>query len=433
MRGFERGSSDDMPLHPTRQTSPKKPLRSPPDGVTALPRLSTMEFGLEYAAKFEEDREKCDLLKSIIQRHYYGTADPQWLTTESARSTITNDAVTRYTNACRWAVPWVHRHCNLSGKKILDIGAGTGPTTAAFAHLADFVWGYEIEPKSVTTAAERFTALGLDNCCVRLVNSLDLLETVRHQHSDSADLVLLYALLEHLTQEERIVYLSTIWHQILRPGGHLVVVDTPNRLCYFDSHTSEMPFFHLLSPHLALQYFGRSPRAEFVCGMRDVMKTSEDAVTALHRWGLGASFHEFEIAFETDSLDGLIVANGFEPEMINWFPPRLEDKLLVTYFIEKELQQNIGFARSVLNFIFKKPDGAGAVARPFGDKSHISTLIDYFGLDQRLYGKLLLTEPASKVEDQSLPRSTRLRAALRLSPIGGLKTVLAGVLKNIGL
>jgi 2-polyprenyl-3-methyl-5-hydroxy-6-metoxy-1,4-benzoquinol methylase len=365
-----------------------------------------MEFGVEYAAKFEEDREKCDLLRSIIRRHYYSTADPQWLSTESARSAINYEGVTRYTSACRWVVPWVHRHCNLNGAKILDIGAGTGATTAAFAHLADFVSGYEIEPKSVTAAAERFAALALDNCCVRFVNSLDLLETVRRQHANGGDLILLFAVLEHLTQEERIDYLSTIWHEILRPGGHLIVVDTPNRLCYFDAHTSEMPFFHLLSPHLALQYFDRSPRAEFVSGMRDVMKSSEDPVTALHRWGLGASFHEFEIAFETDSLDGLIVANGFEPEMINWFPPRLEDKLLVTYFIEKDLQQNIGFARSVLNLIFKKPDGAGTVARPSCDKSHISTLIDHFGLDQRLYGKLLLSEPGAKVEDQSLFRST---------------------------
>jgi S-adenosylmethionine-dependent methyltransferase len=414
--------------------------------LKAFQEVCTMEFGLEYAAKLEDDSEKCDLLRSIIRRHYYGTADPQWLVTESARSAVNYDAVARYTSACRWVVPWAHRHCNLNGTKILDIGAGTGSTTAAFAHLADFVWGYEIEPKSVTAAAERFALLGLDNCYVRLVNPPDLLETVKRQHSDGTDLVLLYAVLEHLTQEERIECLSTIWHQILRPGGHLVVVDTPNRLSYFDAHTSEMPFFHLLSPHLALQYFSRSSRAEFVSGMRDVMKTSEDPVTALHRWGLGASFHEFEIAFETDSLDGLIVANGFEPEMINWFPPTLEDRLLVTYFIEKELQQNIGFARSALNFIFKKSDGTGAVARPLVNKSHISTLIDDCGLDRRLSGKLLPSEPVTHeviLPTQLREENLKLRAelaALKASsswritaPIRGLKTALVGVLRNIGL
>jgi SAM-dependent methyltransferase len=401
-----------------------------------------MDFGSEYAAKFEKDRTKCDLLRSIVRRHYYGTADPQWLVTEAARSAINYEAVARYTDACRWVVPWAHRHCNLNGSKIVDIGAGTGATTAAFAHLADFVWGYEIEAKSVTAATERLAALGLDNCCVRFVNPLDLLETVRRQHSDSGDLVLLYAVLEHLTPEERIEYLSAIWHEILRPGGYLVVVDTPNRLCYFDAHTSKMPFFHLLSPQLALQYFDRSPRAEFVSGMRDIMKCSEDAVTALHRCGLGASFHEFEIAFETDSLDSLIVANGFEPEMISWFPPELEERLLVTYFIEKKLQQNIGFARRTLNFIFKKPDGLGAASRPLGDKSQISTTIDYYGLDQRLYGKLLPSEPVTHeavLPAQLREENLRLRAelaALKASsswkitaPIRGLKTALVRMLR----
>ena len=78
-------------------------------------------------------------------------------------------------------------------------------------------------------------------------------------HPDGADMVLLFAVLEHLTQEERIRYLSFIWHEILRPGGYLIVVDTPNRLSYFDEHTSVMPFFHLLPPYLALRYFDRSP------------------------------------------------------------------------------------------------------------------------------------------------------------------------------
>jgi hypothetical protein len=119
--------------------------------------------------------------------------------------------------------------------------------------------------------------------------------------------------------------------------------------------------------------------------------------------------------------------------MINWFPPRLEDNLLVIYFIEKKLQQNIGFARSVLNFIFKKPDGAGAIARPFGDKNYISTL------DQRLYGKLLLQEQLRELEQENLTLRAEVDA-LRASsswritaPIRGLKTALARVLKNTGL
>jgi hypothetical protein len=126
--------------------------------------------------------------------------------------------------------------------------------------------------------------------------------------------------------------------------------------------------------------------------MREAIQAREDAVIALHRWGLGASFHEFEIAFGVESLEGLIVANGFEWEMTNWFPPKLEDKLLVTYFIEKEMTQDIGFTRSVLNFIFKKPDGGPAITRPMVDKEYLSMLIQYFGLDPRLRQRFGLSD-----------------------------------------
>ena len=347
---------------------------------------------LDYATEFEKDNKRCDLLRSIIREHYYGTADQRWLRTDSAQSAINYEGVIRYTNACRWVLPWVHRCCNLSGARIIDIGAGTGATTVAFAHLAAFVSGYEIEEKSVAAANKRFAAMGVENCCIHLVSPEDQLDVVKRKHPDGSDFVLLFAVLEHLTQEERIIYLSTIWHEILRPGGYLVVVDTPNRLAYFDAHTSEMPFFHILPPHLALNYFCRSPRAEFVSGMREVIQAREDAVIALHRWGLGASFHEFEIAFGVESLEGLIVANGFEWEMTNWFPPKLEDKLLVTYFVEKELTQDVGFSRSVLNFIFKKPDGGLAIARPLINKEYLSMLIQSFGLDPRLLQRFGLSD-----------------------------------------
>ena len=294
-----------------------------------------LRLGLDYAADFERDVAKCNELREVILRHYYTNAAPEWLRSESGRSSVNYEAVVRYANACRWVVPWVDKYCCLEGAKMIDIGAGTGATAAAFSSAVANISGFEIEEKSVNAARERFAIMGIDNCKIHLVRPENQLNIIREMHPDGADMVLLFAVLEHLTQEERIRYLSFIWHEILRPGGYLIVVDTPNRLSYFDEHTSVMPFFHLLPPYLALRYFDRSPRLEFVAGIQDVIQASEDATMALHRWGLGASFHEFEIAFDMTSLESLVIANGFEWEMTNWFPPKLEDKLLVTYFIEK--------------------------------------------------------------------------------------------------
>jgi hypothetical protein len=100
--------------------------------------------------------------------------------------------------------------------------------------------------------------------------------------------------------------------------------------------------------------------------------------------------------------------------MTNWFPPTLEDKLLVTYFVEKELTQDVGFARSVLNFIFKKPDGGLATARPLVNEEHLSMLIQSFGLDPRLLQRFGLSGrvQVKASETMTLPET---------GPAGGLR------------
>lgn len=340
--------------------------------------------GLDYAASVESNARLCEAMRAIIATHYYRNADLDWLKSDEGLRALNYEGIWRYTNACRWVVPWACKHCDLAAAAVADIGAGTGATTAAFAHVAKRVSGYEIEQRSVEAAADRFRVLGIANASVAFANPEDQICAVERDFPQGTDVVLLFAVLEHLTQSERLQYLERIWTRLLKPGGYLIVVDTPNRLTYYDYHTSEMPFFHLLPPELALRYFSRSRRAEFVNGLSTVLRAHENATEALHRWGLGASYHEFEIAFGCD-LDGLIVANGFEWEMTNWFPPKLEDELLIRYFLDRDPDHDLGFARSVLNLIFRKPlAGERPVHRPRIDPAHLDVLISYHRLDSRL-------------------------------------------------
>ena len=55
------------------------------------------------------------------------------------------------------------------------------------------------------------------------------------------DAVLYFAALEHMTQEERLQSLAEAW-SILPAGGLLAIIETPNRLWFFDHHTSRLPF-----------------------------------------------------------------------------------------------------------------------------------------------------------------------------------------------
>ena len=94
----------------------------------------------------------------------------------------------------------------------------------------------------------------------------------RHE-TDGVDLVLLYALLEHQTLDERIETLR-LAERIVRPGGAIVVTETPNRLTYVDRHTSQLPFFHLLPIELRsalcrpVTTTPRSPRTSPITGRR---------------------------------------------------------------------------------------------------------------------------------------------------------------------
>ena len=53
-------------------------------------------------------------------------------------------------------------------------------------------------------------------------------------------------------------------------------------------------------------------------------------------------------------MQEFILCDGFENEMMNWFPVSIEEEILTNYFIEKPVLKPVGFSRSVLNFIFTK-------------------------------------------------------------------------------
>ena len=74
--------------------------------------------------------------------------------------------------------------------------------------------------------------------------------------------VIFGASLEHMTFDERMRALKAA-KELLGDGGSLVVIDTPNRLWFFDDHTSMSHFFHWLPDDVAFAYAPRSPRADF--------------------------------------------------------------------------------------------------------------------------------------------------------------------------
>lgn len=275
--------------------------------------------------------------------------------TESGRIDLDANITDRYNHALKHVLPWVNKQQTLAGKKMLEIGCGTGSSTAAFAHFVDEITGYDIDQDYIDFARKRFEITGIDNAQARLVTETNLTSTLKERYDNGVDIILLYAVLEHQTVEERIETIKTCWN-ILNNDGLIVVADTPNLLIYNDFHTSQLPFLHFL-PDLSYKlYSAKSPREDFNSHFkRHSFDDPIELSKAITRWGRGVSFHDFELSLGTQYRD-YIVANGFEEEILSWISVELEEELLRMYVLKNNIDIPLAFTRFHLNLILKKSD-----------------------------------------------------------------------------
>ena len=182
-------------------------------------------------------------------------------------------------------IPWLAEQIPLEAARVLEIGAGTGASIVALAEVCQWVDGIDILEKHLTIAQDRVALHELTNVNLTVSNATDF-------PFDSAppyDLILFSAVLEHMTYEERLQALRQAWAN-LQMGGYLCIYETPNRLWFYDGHTSLLNFFHWLPEPYAVLYSQKSPRSDFA----DLMKDGDQIKLA--RWGRGVSFHEVELA-----------------------------------------------------------------------------------------------------------------------------------------
>jgi len=261
----------------------------------------------------------------------------------------------RHDAAVTYIVPWVNQVFPLTGATIVEIGCGTGSSTAAFAPFAKHIFGYDISESSIAAAHVRLDAHGLsDRATLVALPPESLLESIEHSHAATpVDVVLLFAVLEHQTIEERITTLR-LAERLLRPGGVIVITETPNRLTYVDRHTSQLPFFHMLPIDLQLLYADRSPRFGFADNIR-IHHTRNRGPEAMRdlmtRWGQSVSFHDFEVAI--GDVNGRIVSSGTHPNLMRLRPEKPEEPALRTFLESTDLNIHPGFTRYYLDLIIQ--------------------------------------------------------------------------------
>jgi 2-polyprenyl-3-methyl-5-hydroxy-6-metoxy-1,4-benzoquinol methylase len=294
-----------------------------------------------------ERKLKDSLIRNFFtDTSYYPDPPDVYLGTEVGQSDL-NDHLTGRLDSFRNVVtPWLNAAVPLKGKRVLEIGAGTGASTVALAEQGADVLAIDVSEGALTVGRERCKLYGL-NANFRAGNAAALEYVIGDLNFDC---IVYFAVLEHMTWQERFASLSTAWKR-LKPGQHLVVIETPNRLWHTDTHTSGEPFFHWISDEVAYDYSRWTKRE--IYNRTFTGPLDEAGRTLLARWGRGVSYHDFVLSFnmQPEALPITSYLAGFRKQGLAALRPESEYESLLRKLAPAIHQ---GFLVSYLDLIFEK-------------------------------------------------------------------------------
>jgi S-adenosylmethionine-dependent methyltransferase len=234
------------------------------------------------------DDSDLDMIRMSLERNYFSKEKSNYLETAEGKKDLNDHLLSRLNYNRTYTIPWLDSLRPLKDARILEIGCGPGASTVALAEQGAKVTAIDIDAAALIDAKVRCETYGLDVDFVKL-NATKISE---YSFNISHDIIIFSACIEHMTYDERLGSINNAWN-ILPSGGLICILETPNRLWFYDSHTSLMPFFFWLPDEIARKYYRFSPRKKF--REDDIMDSVQFA-----RWGRGVSFHEFELAIGND-------------------------------------------------------------------------------------------------------------------------------------
>ena len=292
-------------------------------------------------------------LRSSLERHCFAQYSTAFFASEAGQADLHNHLSARLEGFRRKVVPWLNEVRPLKGSRILEIGCGTGSSTVSLAEQGAEVVGVDIEPASLTVAQDRCRLYGLNRVEFVCANATEASQVFRERNFD---FIIFFATLEHMTHEERMVAMKDTW-DMLDPGGCWSIIETPNRLWYYDSHTSLMPFHLWLPDELAFECARFSPRANY----REIYdRLTPERLSHFLRRGRGLSYHEFELTIDT--LEKLPVVSSLSEFLRARSSPAKNEQYLKSVECEyKALLRKVGpprlhggFYEPYLDLILKK-------------------------------------------------------------------------------
>jgi len=332
-----------------QDSSVRRKLRFLARRATMIPAGIRKNFSQPTPAGITQLREQ--LQKTYFPSWYSGVDINKFYNSEEGRHDLNMHMTWRLETDRYEFIPWIQSVVCLNNSKILEVGCGTGSATLAMGEQGAKVIGLDAHREALAMAELRARAHGVSNVSFIEGNAADLKKlTQNHQF----DLVVFFAVLEHMTIEERISALRAAW-DVLPNGKHLCITDTPNRLWFYDGHTSRLPFFNWLPDDMAFQYSKFSPRYPFNERFR---KLDTKSMLSFIREGRGLSFHEIDLALGndhkykvlSDQASFLSLRNPAKALKRLMAGDSKREKLLNSYAPDRHR----AFFREFLNFILEK-------------------------------------------------------------------------------
>lgn len=151
--------------------------------------------------------------------------------------------------------------------RVLEVGCSFGHMTEFLAEQPEVaaLTTFDTDPAFVEITRAKVEELSLS--AVRDVQHLDQEATQHLPWADGAfDLVLVVGVVEHLPARARRAQVDE-YYRVLARGGHIAILDTPNRWFPLETHSVGLPLVQWLPPRLAWHYarLGR-PRTYGVVG-----------------------------------------------------------------------------------------------------------------------------------------------------------------------
>src|SRR2546426_1889245 len=145
------------------------------------------------------------------------------------------------------------RACGARDLAVLEVGCSFGHMTEYLAEQREIatIHAFDADPQFVEIARANVDELRLGR--VRDVRLFSNDETRRLPWPDGAfDLVLAIGVVEHLPRDRRAQVDE--YYRVLAPGGHIAILDTPNRLFPLETHSIGLPLVQWLPAPLAYAY-----------------------------------------------------------------------------------------------------------------------------------------------------------------------------------